>query len=96
VRDGARAKAFLEILGFRHTNTVVIEGDEFARYMGVPGIQAEQVTLVLENTVTHTEIQLLRYLQPVALDDPNIRKLAKAALIMSVSRSKTSTPRSSG
>jgi hypothetical protein len=39
--------------------SVVIAGEPFASYMGVPGIEAEHVTLVLENVTPRTEIQLL-------------------------------------
>jgi catechol 2,3-dioxygenase-like lactoylglutathione lyase family enzyme len=80
VRDLEKAKTFFDILGFRHAKSVVITGDEFARYMGVPGIEAEHVTLVLENAVPRTEIQLLRYLRPVTLADPYIRKLNKVGM----------------
>jgi hypothetical protein len=40
---------------------VVISGEPFASYMGVPDIKADHVTLVLENVSPRTEIQLLRY-----------------------------------
>jgi hypothetical protein len=45
--------------------------------MGVPGIEAEHVTLVLENASPRTEIQLLRYRHPQAVSDPNIGDLHK-------------------
>ena len=45
--------------------SVVIAGEPFASYMGVPGIEAEHVTLVLENVAPRTEIQLLRYPTPI-------------------------------
>jgi catechol 2,3-dioxygenase-like lactoylglutathione lyase family enzyme len=80
VRDVENAKSFFDILGFRHVKTVTIGGDEFARYMGVPGIEAEHVTLVLENAVPRTEIQLLHYLHPDVLPDPNIRNLNKIGM----------------
>jgi catechol 2,3-dioxygenase-like lactoylglutathione lyase family enzyme len=48
--------------------------------MGVPGIEAEHVTLVLENASPRTEIQLLRYLNPDTLPDPHIRDLNKLGL----------------
>jgi len=80
VRDLEKARTFFDILGFRHVKTVVITGDEFARYMGVPGIEAEHVTLVLENAIPRTEIQLLHYLHPAVLPDPNIRNLSKVGM----------------
>ena len=70
VRDVDRAKAFFAVLGFKEAISVVIAGEPFASYMGVPGIEAEHVTLVLENATPRTEIQLLRYRHPDPLSDP--------------------------
>ena len=75
VRDVDRAKAFFAVLGFKEAISVVIAGEPFASYMGVPGIEAEHVTLVLENATPRTEIQLLRYHHPDPLSDPHIRDL---------------------
>jgi len=50
VRDIDRAKAFFALLGFKEAISVVIAGEPFAGYMGVSGIEAEHVTLVLEHT----------------------------------------------
>src|SRR5262245_9213146 len=58
-------------------STPVISGEPFASYMGVPGIEAEHVTLVLENVSPRAEIQLLCYRHPDALPDPRIRDLHK-------------------
>ncbi len=80
VRDVERAKAFFALLGFKEAVSVVIKGPVFADYMGVPGIEAEHVTLVLENASPRTEIQLLRYLNPDTLPDPHIRDLNKLGL----------------
>src|SRR5450432_236472 len=77
VRDVDRAKAFFALLGFKEAISVVIAGEPFARYMGVAGIEAEHVTLVLENATPRTEIQLLHYRQPAPIDDPHIRDLQK-------------------
>ena len=56
VRDIDQAKAFFSALGFAEAISVVISGEPFASYMGVPGIEAEHVTLVLENASPRTEI----------------------------------------
>jgi catechol 2,3-dioxygenase-like lactoylglutathione lyase family enzyme len=77
VRDIERAKAFFALLGFAEAMSVVISGEPFASYMGVPGIEAEHVTLVLENASPRMEVQLLRYLHPEPLADPHIRDLHK-------------------
>ena len=80
VRDVDRAKAFFAVLGFKEAISVVIAGEPFASYMGVPGIEAEHVTLVLENATPRTEIQLLRYHHPDPLSDPHIRDLYKLGM----------------
>jgi catechol 2,3-dioxygenase-like lactoylglutathione lyase family enzyme len=80
VRDLERAKAFFALLGFKQAVSVVIKGEVFASYMGVPDIEAEHVTLVLENATPRTEIQLLHYLHPDALPDPHIRDLNKLGM----------------
>ena len=59
---------------------MVIAGEPFASYMGVRGIEAEHVTLVLENASPRTEIQLLRYRHPDPLPDPHIRDLNKLGM----------------
>ena len=80
VRDVDRAKAFFALLGFKEAISVVISGEPFASYMGVPGIEAEHVTLVLENASPRTEIQLLRYRHPDPLPDAHIRDLYKLGM----------------
>ena len=80
VRDNERAKAFFALLGFKEAISVVIKGEVFANYMGVPGIEAEHTTLVLEHAMPRTEIQLLHYLHPNALPDPHIRELNKLGM----------------
>lgn len=77
VRDVDGAKKFFALLGFVETMSVVISGEPFDSYMGVPGIKAEHVTLVLEHASPRTEIQILKYLRPEPLRDPNIRDLHK-------------------
>ena len=43
VQDVDRAKAFFALLGFKEAISVVIAGEPFASYMGVPGIEADHV-----------------------------------------------------
>lgn len=59
---------------------MVIKGEPFASYMGVPGIEADHVTLVLDNVAPRTEVQLLRYRHPDALPDAHIHDLDKIGL----------------
>ena len=75
VRDVEAAKRFFSLLGFEHEQSVVISGDVFADYMGVPGIEADHVTMVLAGAVPRTEVQLLRYRAPAARLNPTIERL---------------------
>jgi len=75
VRDLDRARRFFGLLGFKEATAVVIAGEPFASYMGVPGIEADHVTLVLENATPRTEIQLLHYHRPDVIADPHIGDL---------------------
>jgi catechol 2,3-dioxygenase-like lactoylglutathione lyase family enzyme len=80
VRDIDSAKAFFSILGFTEAMSVVISGEPFASYMGIAGIEADHVTLVLPNVSPRTEIQLLHYRHPDPLLDPHIRDLHKLGM----------------
>jgi catechol 2,3-dioxygenase-like lactoylglutathione lyase family enzyme len=64
VRDVEAAKQFFGLLGFNEDKSVVIVGPQFSAYMGVDGIEAEHVTLVLANVSPRTEVQLLKYRHP--------------------------------
>ncbi|UBF30465.1 VOC family protein (plasmid) [Kovacikia minuta CCNUW1] len=75
VSDLEAAKGFFGLLGFEHDQSVVISGETFSNYMGVPGITAEHVTLVLSGAVPRCEIQLLRYRSPDAVTNPLIEDL---------------------
>ena len=77
VRDVDAAKRFFALLGFDQVRSVVISGEEMDRYMGVPGIEAEHVTLLLTGSSPRSEIQLLRYRNPQPEADPNIRDLSR-------------------
>jgi len=77
VRDVDAAKSFFAALGFELDKDVVIRGEEMERYMGLPGIEAEHVTLVLKGASLHTEVQLLCYRHPETPADPLIPNLAR-------------------
>ncbi len=77
VRDIEETKRFFALLGFEEDFSAVISGEKFSAYMGVNGIEAEHVTLVLPNSSPRQEIQLLKYHKPVPLADPNIARLDK-------------------
>lgn len=75
VRDVAAAKHFFSLLGFKEVKSVVISGKVMEDYMGVAGIEADHVTLAIENP--HSEVQLLHYRHPDMIVDTNIAKLNK-------------------
>jgi catechol 2,3-dioxygenase-like lactoylglutathione lyase family enzyme len=77
VRDVAAATHFFALLDFRIDKSVVIAGEQFARYMGVPGIEAEHVTLVHASATPRLEVQLLRYRHPEPRQDTNAAHLDK-------------------
>jgi len=75
VRDVDQAKAFFALLGFKEDKDVVIAGPMFEQYMGLAGIEAEHVTLVLANAVPRCEVQLLKYHHPEPLLDADGARL---------------------
>jgi catechol 2,3-dioxygenase-like lactoylglutathione lyase family enzyme len=77
VRDAEEAKRFFGLLGFVEDRAVVIRGEVMDRYMGVAGIEADHITLVLEGASPRCEVQLLRYRHPDPIPDPDITRLEK-------------------
>lgn len=77
VSDVGKATAFFALLGFVEQQSVVISGGQFSRYMDIPDIEAEHVTLALANATPHVEVQLLRYRHPDAIRDRDISRLNK-------------------
>jgi len=63
VRDVEAAREFFGLLGFEQDKSVVVSGAKFSAYIGVDGIEAEHVTLVLPNVSPRMEVQLLRWLR---------------------------------
>jgi catechol 2,3-dioxygenase-like lactoylglutathione lyase family enzyme len=77
VRDVDRAKAFFALLGFEEEISVVISGDQFSSYMGIPNLEAQHVTLVLRGAQPRFEIQLLQLIKPTPYRDPDVQRLDK-------------------
>ncbi len=77
VDDLADAKRFFGLLGFGEAMSVIISGPTMAAYMGVADIEADHVTLVADGVTPRTEVQLLHYRKPVAIEDLKIRDLHK-------------------
>jgi catechol 2,3-dioxygenase-like lactoylglutathione lyase family enzyme len=75
VTDLAAARRFFGLLGFVEDKAVVISGPTMDRYMGVPGLEADHVTLVLKDAAPRCEVQLLHYRKPEVLPDPAIARL---------------------
>jgi catechol 2,3-dioxygenase-like lactoylglutathione lyase family enzyme len=71
VSDAAPAIAFFELLGFRKDHVATIDGGVPARYMGMPDMKAQHITLALEGSDPRFEIQLLEF-DPEPPDDPGL------------------------
>jgi catechol 2,3-dioxygenase-like lactoylglutathione lyase family enzyme len=69
VANAATAIEFFELLGFRKQHVVTIDGGAPARYMGMPDMKAQHITLALEGAEPPFEIQLLEF-DPRPADDP--------------------------
>ena len=69
VADAGPAIAFFALLGFKKGHVATIDGGVPAKYMGMPGMKAQHITLVLEGAEPHFEIQLLEF-TPTPPDDP--------------------------
>ena len=69
VANAATAIEFFEILGFRKQHVAMIDGGLPARYMGMPDMKAQHVTLALEGAEPRFEIQLLEF-DPRPPQDP--------------------------
>jgi catechol 2,3-dioxygenase-like lactoylglutathione lyase family enzyme len=69
VANAATAIKFFELLGFRKQHVVTIDGGPPARYMGMPDMKAQHITLALEGSEPRFEIQLLEF-DPTPPKDP--------------------------
>lgn len=79
VADAERAIAFFALLGFRKDHVATIDGGVPAKYMGMPTMKAQHITLVLDGAEPHFEIQLLEFDSAPGTDPgahpTNLRKL---------------------
>jgi catechol 2,3-dioxygenase-like lactoylglutathione lyase family enzyme len=69
VADAGPAIAFFALLGYRKEHVATIDGGAPARYMGMPGMKAQHITLSLEGANPRFEIQLLEF-KPTPGTDP--------------------------
>jgi len=68
VADAPSAIEFFELLGFREAHVAIIDGGEPARFMGMPDMKAQHITLELVGADPHFEIQLLGFDHPPDVD----------------------------
>ncbi len=78
VADAGPAIEFFALLGFKKNHVATIDGGVPARYMGMPDMKAQHITLALEGANPPFEIQLLKF-DPTPGTDPgahptNLRK----------------------
>jgi catechol 2,3-dioxygenase-like lactoylglutathione lyase family enzyme len=64
VDDVDAAVGFFALLDFELDKSVVISGPVMEQYMGVAGIEADHVTLVIPDAEPRQEVQLLHFLAP--------------------------------
>ena len=69
VADADGAIQFFALLGFQEQHVALIDGDAPAKYMGMPDMKAEHITLALEGASPRFEIQLLEF-EPTPGADP--------------------------
>jgi catechol 2,3-dioxygenase-like lactoylglutathione lyase family enzyme len=71
VADAGPAIDFFALLGFQKEHVLTIDGGAPARYMSMPDMKAQHITLVLEGANPRFEIQLLEFV-PTPGDDPGL------------------------
>lgn len=71
VADAGAAIAFFALLGFQRNHVATIDGGVPARYMGMPNMKAQHITLALEGASPPFEIQLLEF-DPASGADPGV------------------------
>jgi catechol 2,3-dioxygenase-like lactoylglutathione lyase family enzyme len=76
VFDLDEAVQFFGVLGFGVVKTVRISGATMDAYMGIPGMDADHVTLAIPDAEPHQEVQLLHFHKPGKLVDRSSGDLA--------------------
>ena len=76
VFDLDEAIQFFGVLGFEVIKTVRISGATMDAYMGIPGMDADHVTLAIPDAEPHEEVQLLHFHKPGQLVDRSSGDLA--------------------
>jgi catechol 2,3-dioxygenase-like lactoylglutathione lyase family enzyme len=68
VADAGKAIEFFALLGFREKHVATIDGGAPAKYMGMPAMRAQHITLALEGASPPFEVQLLEFVPPSGTD----------------------------
>jgi len=76
VFDLDEAIQFFGVLGFEVIKHVHISGATMDAYMGIPGMEADHVTLTIPDAEPHEEVQLLHFQKPTKLVDRSSGDLA--------------------
>jgi catechol 2,3-dioxygenase-like lactoylglutathione lyase family enzyme len=76
VFDLDEATQFFGVLGFEVIKSVSISGATMDAYMGIPGMEADHVTLAIPDAEPHQEVQLLHFRKPTQLVDRSSGDLA--------------------
>jgi catechol 2,3-dioxygenase-like lactoylglutathione lyase family enzyme len=76
VFDLDEAIQFFGVLGFEVIKNVSISGATMDAYMGIPGMEADHVTLAVPDAEPHQEVQLLHFRKPKDLVDRSSGNLA--------------------
>ena len=80
VSDVDDAVRFFGVLGFEIIKSVQVSGATMDAYMGIPGMDADHVTLAVPGAEPHQEVQLLHFRRPTELVDRNSGNLAGTGL----------------
>jgi len=80
VRDLDAAKRFFGLLGFEVADAVVIQGEQFSRYMGVPDLEADHVIMALRGGEPRQQIHLVRFHHPEPLHDASRARLDRIGI----------------
>ena len=93
VFDLDEAIQFFGVLGFEVIKYVHISGATMDAYMGIPGMEADHVTLTIPDAEPHQEVQLLHFQKPTQARRPLVgRPRRHRASTTCASASRISTP----
>jgi catechol 2,3-dioxygenase-like lactoylglutathione lyase family enzyme len=80
VRDLDGAEHFFRLLGFEVANAVVIQGEQFSQYMGVPHLEADHVIMALSGATPRQQVHLVRFHHPQPVDDTERTRLDRIGI----------------